>query len=142
MEKIVLYGTSYCPQVYTVRRELDRNHIEYVYINIGEDREAAEVVRQINDGYESVPTLVFPDGSTLTEPSTTELLAKLREQGEQVEASSATQALSTILEGPNLRLLAALFVLAGIFSDLQILTWIGLCFLAVSYLLFFLTRRA
>ncbi len=142
MNSIKLYGTRYCPQVYTVRRELDRNAIDYDYIDIREDMSAAEYVRKINNGHESVPTLVFPDGTTLTEPSTAELLDKLRTYGENVEASPLTRTLSILLEGPTIRLIAALFVLAGIFSDQQLLTWIGLALLAISFVLFFLKKRA
>jgi mycoredoxin len=142
MEKIVLYGTRFCPQVYTTRRELDRNQIEYAYIDIREDQAAAERVRKINNGYESVPTLVFPDGSTLTEPSTAELLDRLETMGKQVEASVFSSTLSHLIESPSLRLIGALFVLAGIFSDLQSLTWIGLVLLVISFVLFFLHKRA
>ena len=142
MKKTIFYGTRFCPQVYTARRELDRNQIEYEYIDIHEDREAAERVKQISNGYESVPTLVFPDGTTLTEPSTAELLAKLNALGEQVEPSAFSRTISLLVEGPNVRLIAALFVLAGIFSDLQALTWIGLALLAVSFVLYFLHKRA
>lgn len=142
MQKIILYGTPYCPQVYTVRRELGRNDIDYEYINIREHKDAAERVRQINNGYESVPTLVFPDGSTLTEPSTAELLARLREQGEEIEASAVFQALATLLESPGMRLIAMLIVLAGILLNFQALTWIGLFLMAVSILSFFLHKRA
>lgn len=142
MQKITLYGTPYCPQVYTVCMELDRNDIDYEYINVREDREAAERVRQINNGYESVPTLVFPDGSTLTEPSNAQLLEKLRSYGKQVEPSTLSKTISALLEGPTLRLIAALFVLGGIFTDLQSLTWIGLGLLAVSFVLYFLRKRA
>ena len=142
MKSTILFGTRFCPQVYTTRRELDRNQIEYEYIDIHEDREAAERVKQISNGYESVPTLVFPDGTTLTEPSTAELLAKLNALGEQVEPSAFSRTISLLVDGPNVRLIAALFVLAGIFSDLQALTWIGLALLAVSFVLYFLHKRA
>lgn len=142
MKKTVFFGTRFCPQVYTTRRELDRYQIEYEYIDIHEDRKAAEQVKEINNGFESVPTLVFPDGSTLTEPSTTELLAKLTALGEQVEPSAFSKTISLLFEGPSIRLIAALFVLAGIFSDLQVLTWIGLALLAVSFVLYFLHKRA
>jgi mycoredoxin len=141
MQRLRLYGHAFCPQVYTVRRELDRNDIDYEYIDIRSDRAAAERVRHINNGYESVPTLVFPDGSTMTEPATAELLDKLRSYGEQVEASSYTGYLSILFKGPGLRLIAALLVLSGIFTDLQLLTWIGLVLLAISFVLFFLKNR-
>ncbi|MGD8849588.1 MAG: glutaredoxin domain-containing protein [Anaerolineales bacterium] len=142
MQKIILYGHSFCPQVYTVRRELDRNAVEYDYVDIRQDGQAAARVRQINNGFESVPTLVFADGSTLTEPSTVELLEKLSSYGQQVKPASQTRMLSILLEGPTLRLIAALLVLAGIFSDLQVLTWIGLFLLAISFVLFFLKNRS
>lgn len=142
MEPLILYGSPYCSQVYSVRRELDRNAIEYQYIDIREDVSAAERVRQINNGCASVPTLVFPDGTTLTEPSTSELQHKLRTYRMRVESSPLTRTLSILFEGPTLRLIAALFVLGGIFSDLQFFTWVGLALLAVSFVLFFLKKRA
>jgi hypothetical protein len=86
--------------------------------------------------------LIFPDGSTLTEPSGSELLEKLRTYGEQVEPSPVSRIVSVLFEGPTLRLIAALFVLAGIFGDLQILTWTGLVLLASSFILYFLQKRA
>jgi mycoredoxin len=60
---------------------LDQANIEYEYINIYDDQAARERVRQINRGYESVPTLVFPDGEALAEPSRRELEAKLKSLG-------------------------------------------------------------
>lgn len=77
-EKIILYGRRYCGQVYTTKKKFDEDGIDYEYIDIHQDSEARELVRQINNGYESVPTIVFPDGTTLTEPSRKELQAKLK----------------------------------------------------------------
>lgn len=63
---------------------LERVGAEYEYINIYQDVMARERVREINQGYESVPTLEFADGSTLTEPSTGELRKKLQSLGYHV----------------------------------------------------------
>jgi mycoredoxin len=63
------------------RDYLDRVNIRYDYVDIYQDQQARERVRQINRGYESVPTIIFPDGSTLTEPTARELEAKLKEAG-------------------------------------------------------------
>jgi mycoredoxin len=63
---------------------LDQANIEYEYINIYEDQAARERVRQINHGCESVPTLVFPDGESLTEPSRRALETKLKSLGYDV----------------------------------------------------------
>jgi mycoredoxin len=60
-----------------VRSALDQAGIAYEYINIRQDEAGRARVREINAGCESVPTLVFPDGSTLTEPSPHALQQKL-----------------------------------------------------------------
>jgi len=80
-EKIILYGQPTCPAVPPVIAVLKQAKAEYQYINIFEDADARERVMQINNGYESVPTLEFPDGTTLTEPSTGELSDKLKSMG-------------------------------------------------------------
>lgn len=83
-EKIILYGHMFCPSLGPVRGLLSQAKVDYEYINIHKDLDAAAVVRSINNGYESVPTLVFPDGSTLTEPSVGELKSKLESVGYRV----------------------------------------------------------
>jgi len=82
--KIRLYAHNACPQVPTVRGTLDRTNADYDYINIRQEPEAAALVRQINDGNESVPTLVFDDGTSLTEPSARQLTGKLKSLGYDV----------------------------------------------------------
>lgn len=80
-DRIILYGTPMCPMVLPVSGILRRAQAPFVYVDISKDETAKEVVRGINKGNESVPTLIFPDGSTLTEPSRAELQAKLQEYG-------------------------------------------------------------
>jgi len=58
------------------KRWFDAHGIPYEYINIEEDERAAEFVSRVNGGMQSVPTIVFPDGSVLIEPSPRELAAK------------------------------------------------------------------
>ena len=80
MEKdqlIVLYATAWCYISRTTRAFLDRNQIAYDYVDIDKDKAGEEFVIKTNHGYRSVPTLLFPDGSTLTEPSQSELADKL-----------------------------------------------------------------
>jgi mycoredoxin len=55
--------------------------VPFTEINIAHDEEAVALVERINNGRRSVPTIVFPDGSALTEPSNAELMAKLSEAG-------------------------------------------------------------
>jgi mycoredoxin len=74
--KIIIYGTTWCGDSRRARRFFDENNIEYSWIDIDIDREAGKLVEQINGGFRSVPTIIFPDGSTLTEPSTYQLRTK------------------------------------------------------------------
>jgi mycoredoxin len=69
----VMYGTETCPDCRRARMFLDSNRIEYKYIGVEEDPAAAEFVRQVNRGVRSVPTIIFPDGSVMVEPSWEEL---------------------------------------------------------------------
>jgi mycoredoxin len=81
---IIVYGHPTCPGVGPVKLMLQQAKIPYTYVDIHQDNAARERVRQINNGYESVPTLVFPDGSTLTEPSGQALGNKLKAIGYRV----------------------------------------------------------
>jgi mycoredoxin len=56
---------------------LDDNKIPYKWIDIDEDREARDFVEKTNNGFRSVPTIVFPDGSILVEPDDSVLAEKL-----------------------------------------------------------------
>lgn len=88
VEKLIVYGAPRCPGVPPVKAMLERVGVDYEYVNILRDPEARERVREINQGYESVPTLLFADGSTLTEPSAGELQKKLKALGYQIPLSA------------------------------------------------------
>lgn len=75
--KIKIYATSWCGASRRARNLFIDNHIEYEWIDIEENPEAAKFVESVNRGYRSVPTIVFPDGTILTEPSTAELMTRL-----------------------------------------------------------------
>lgn len=75
--KIVMYTTKWCPNCWMAKRVMASMGVAYDEINISHDPDAAAIVERINRGYRSVPTLIFPDGSTLTEPRPAELSAKL-----------------------------------------------------------------
>lgn len=75
--KIRLYTSKWCAHAISVERFLQMNEIPVEKICVDRDPEAREELIALNDGYASVPTLVFPDGSKLTEPSHAELRHKL-----------------------------------------------------------------
>ncbi len=74
---IILYTSSWCAQAISVEGFLDRNEIPVQKIKIDKDPAAREKLIEINGGYASVPTLIFPDGTKLTEPSLAQLQKKL-----------------------------------------------------------------
>lgn len=113
-ETITVYGHPACPGVGPVRAMLSQSKVEYHYINIRQDPEAAARVRTINNGNESVPTLVFHDGSTLTEPSANELKQKLESLGYRVSP------LAWIL-GSSWLIITGLVILFAILRFLEIL---------------------
>jgi mycoredoxin len=77
-EGIIIYGTEWCPDCTRARRFLERNKITYAWINIDAEKTAERLVRSLNQGRRSVPTILFPDGSILVEPSDRVLAEKLR----------------------------------------------------------------
>ena len=83
-EKVIMYGHPACTMVPPVKNVLQQADVPFKYINIHEDADARRRVQELNNGNESVPTLEFPDGTTLTEPPTGVLMGKLRELGYQV----------------------------------------------------------
>jgi len=75
-ETIKMYATTWCGDCRMAKRWFDSHDISYEYINIEEDDRAAEYVVRVNKGMQRVPTIVFPDGSVLVEPSARELAQK------------------------------------------------------------------
>jgi len=76
-ESITLYTSQYCGHSQQVERFLLEQDVDINIVTIDGDSEARETVKDINNGNASVPTIIFPDGSTLTEPSIHELKRKL-----------------------------------------------------------------
>jgi mycoredoxin len=76
-----MYGTSWCGDCRRARRVFDQNKTTYEYIDIEQDEAARTYVEQVNSGSQSVPTIIFPDGSVLVEPSSAVLTAKLQQLG-------------------------------------------------------------
>ena len=75
-DEIVMYGTLWCGETRRARAYLDRNKIAYRFIDIDRDREARSFVEKVNNGFRSVPTIFFPDGSMLVEPKEAVLAEK------------------------------------------------------------------
>lgn len=74
---ITLYGTTWCYSVRQARKMLEEHNLPYEWIDIDQDDAARNFVEETNQGFRSVPTILFPDGSLLVEPSDHDLRAKL-----------------------------------------------------------------
>ena len=77
MSKVVMYGADWCGDCRRSKRFLDDNKVEFTYVDVEADLSAAEKVMEINNGAQSIPVIVFEDGTHLTEPSDIALKSKL-----------------------------------------------------------------
>ena len=69
MATLTIYSTTWCGPCIRLKAQLDRVGVTYEVIDIELHPEAAEFVMSVNNGSQTVPTVAFPDGSTLTNPS-------------------------------------------------------------------------
>jgi glutaredoxin len=77
MSKVKVYGADWCEDTQHTLRHLDKLGVDYDYINIEEDAQAARWVREQNDGKERKPTLEI-SGRVLSTPSDEELEEEIR----------------------------------------------------------------
>ena len=74
---VTMYSTVWCGYCRRLKDQMERAGITYQVIDIEDDPNAAELVMSVNGGSQTVPTLVFPDGSALTNPSLAQVQDKL-----------------------------------------------------------------
>ena len=76
--QIVMYTTPKCSDCLRAKAFFEANHLPFLQIELEGDKQATDFVAMINHGYHTVPTIVFPDGSVLSEPTWKELKEKLK----------------------------------------------------------------
>jgi len=76
---LTMYSTPWCGYCVRLKVQLDREGIPYREVDIERDERAADHVMQVNGGNRTVPTVVLPDGTALTNPSFAQLRAQLPE---------------------------------------------------------------
>ena len=74
---VTMFSTTWCGYCRRLKSQLDREGIEVSVVDIERDDDAAVYVMQVNGGNQTVPTVVFPDGSAATNPSIAEVKARL-----------------------------------------------------------------
>lgn len=75
--QLTMYTTTWCPYCVRLKAGLKANGITWEEINVEEDEAAAEFVMNANGGNRTVPTILYPDGTTATNPSIIEVKRKL-----------------------------------------------------------------
>jgi mycoredoxin len=78
---IKFYGAMWCGDTRRARRWFDDNNVAYEWVDVDKNKEAEEFVKSVNNGFRSIPTIIFADGSKLTEPSTRKLEEHARALG-------------------------------------------------------------
>jgi len=76
-EGITMFSTTWCGYCRNLKGQLDREGIPYTEVNIEQVEGTAELVASVNGGNQTVPTVIFPDGSTATNPSLADVKSRL-----------------------------------------------------------------
>lgn len=72
-----MYSADWCGDCRRSKRLMDSLNVDYTIVDVEADPSASDKVIEINGGQRSIPVIVFPDGTHLTEPSDNDLKAKL-----------------------------------------------------------------
>jgi mycoredoxin len=74
---VTMFSTSWCGYCNRLKAQMGREGIPFTEVNIEDEPEAVKFVMDVNDGNQTVPTLLFPDGSSATNPSINEVKKRL-----------------------------------------------------------------
>jgi len=77
-QPLTMYTTTWCAFCKRLKRQLAADGIEMAEVDIEQDPAAADFVMSVNGGFQTVPTVVFPDGSALTNPSAAAVKERLQ----------------------------------------------------------------
>ena len=76
-DQLTIYSTEWCGYCHRLMKQLDREGVDYDVVNIEHKPDAAEYVMSVNGGNQTVPTLHFPNGKALTNPTLAQVQAQL-----------------------------------------------------------------
>lgn len=79
VQPVTMYTTPWCGYCRRLKSQLAREGIELSEVDIERNPAAADYVMAVNGGNQTVPTVVFPDGTALTNPSAAQVAQRLRE---------------------------------------------------------------
>jgi thioredoxin reductase (NADPH) len=68
-QTITMYGTSWCQDCKRAKKFFGEHRVAYDFVDVDQDAEGVRLVEDVNSGKRIIPTVFFPDGSVLVEPS-------------------------------------------------------------------------
>jgi mycoredoxin len=74
---VTMYTTQWCGYCVRLKKLMQRDGIEFAEVDIENDEQAADLVMKANGGNRTVPTLLFADGTAMTNPSIDQVRAQL-----------------------------------------------------------------
>jgi len=77
MSSFTMYSTPWCGYCHRLKSQLDREGIAFEMVDIESHPEAVAIVEDANGGNQTVPTLVYADGTSMTNPSLAQVKEKL-----------------------------------------------------------------
>ena len=77
---VVMYGTSWCGDCRRTKKVLEKRGVDYVWVDVEKEKGAREEMLRLNGGDRRVPTILFPDGGVLVDPTIPQLNERLDEQ--------------------------------------------------------------
>ena len=83
MSSFTMYTTPWCGHCVRLKGQLDREGIAYEIVDIERRPDAAQIVESANHGNQTVPTLVYTDGTAMTNPSVIQVKAHLASMSER-----------------------------------------------------------
>lgn len=75
--RLTMYSTPWCGYCHRLKGQLQRAGVDFQEVDIEQDQAAAQFVASVNGGNQTVPTVLLPDGSSLTNPTIREVLSHL-----------------------------------------------------------------
>lgn len=99
-DKIIVYGAEWCGDCHRTRALFDQYNVAYEYVDIDADAAAKAAMLALVDGQNTIPTIVFTDGTIMQEPSNVELIDKLGLREENVSGKTPEHDVIIVGAGP------------------------------------------
>src|SRR5579871_784435 len=94
---MTVYGAPWCPHCKRVKKFLAAHRVRYTFVDIDDNPKAIERLKELQDGGQIIPTVVYPDGTHEVNPSDEALARRI---GLTLEADRSAYDLVIVGGGP------------------------------------------